>query len=300
MTENMLLRAVLDDLKGRLAPGFDVEQEKVRAGRDCARRPGGPPRDHRFLEDIEELLWEYWRARLSRPTVRALRGRVRSCSRRAAATGATARYGRACAARGGARPRRSCAGLMREEGLEVVYNRRRRRGWSSYEGGLGGPAEPGGQGLLGGGPRRAVGHRRHRVPRARRQGLPERRGGLHDGRPAGWRIGPRPTASLANGSLLDALAARREGAHRGAQRPRGHYRWPGWIAICGEHGLARSMSAKGVQPRQRGLRGVLREAQERVLPLPGLGGRLARGVLRDAGRYLRYYCSGGSSARSGG
>ncbi len=33
----------------------------------------------------------------------------------------------------------------------------------------------------------------------------------YDGRPAGWRIGPRPTASLANGSLLDALAARREG-----------------------------------------------------------------------------------------
>ena len=43
--------------RGRLAPGFDLEQEKVRAGREIARgdRPA-PPRDHRFLEDLEELL----------------------------------------------------------------------------------------------------------------------------------------------------------------------------------------------------------------------------------------------------
>ena len=43
--------------RGRLAPGFDVEQEKVRAGREIARGDReAPPRDHRFLEDIEELL----------------------------------------------------------------------------------------------------------------------------------------------------------------------------------------------------------------------------------------------------
>lgn len=27
-----------------------------------------------------------------------------------------------------------------------------------------------------------------------------------------------------------------------------HYRWPGWKAICGRHGLARSMSRKGTSP----------------------------------------------------
>ena len=54
MTENQLLRAVLDDLKG--AGSHPVEQEKVRAGREIARgdRPA-PPRDHRFLEDLELL-----------------------------------------------------------------------------------------------------------------------------------------------------------------------------------------------------------------------------------------------------
>ena len=56
--ENLLLRAVLADLKsGRLGPGFDLEQEQVRARREieAGDRPA-PPLGHRFLEDIEELL----------------------------------------------------------------------------------------------------------------------------------------------------------------------------------------------------------------------------------------------------
>ena len=56
--ENILLRAVLADLKaGGWAPGFDLEQEQVRARREieAGDRPA-PPLDHRFLEDIEELL----------------------------------------------------------------------------------------------------------------------------------------------------------------------------------------------------------------------------------------------------
>lgn len=42
---------------GRLGPGFDLEQEQVRARREieAGDRPA-PPLDHRFLEDIEELL----------------------------------------------------------------------------------------------------------------------------------------------------------------------------------------------------------------------------------------------------
>lgn len=56
--ENLLLRAVLADLKsGRVGPGFDLEQEQMRARREieAGDRPA-PPLDHRFLEDIEELL----------------------------------------------------------------------------------------------------------------------------------------------------------------------------------------------------------------------------------------------------
>ena len=54
--ENLLLRAVLADLKG-VGPGFDLEQEQVRARREIeAGDRAAPPLNHRFLEDIEELL----------------------------------------------------------------------------------------------------------------------------------------------------------------------------------------------------------------------------------------------------
>ena len=175
--------------------------------------------------------------------------------------------------------------LMREEGLEVVYNRRRRRGWSSYEGEVSAaPPNLVARDFSAAAPDElwVTDVTEFRVPAGKvyLSAVVD----CYDGRPAGWRIGPRPTASLANGSLLDALAARREGAHRGAQRPRGP------LPVAGVDRDLRGARARaldvgqGVQPRQRGLRGVLREAQERVLPLPGLGGRLARGVLRDAGR----------------
>lgn len=46
--------------------------------------------------------------------------------------------------------------------------------------------------------------------------------------------------------------------HNGRGR---HYQWPGWILICEEHGLVRSMSRKGHSPdnsRTEGLFGRLK------------------------------------------
>lgn len=54
------------------------------------------------------------------------------------------------------------------------------------------------------------------------------------GRPVSWSVGPRPTAALAPGEAPVVHS------DRGC-----HYRWPGWMAPCREHGLARSMSRKG-------------------------------------------------------
>lgn len=70
-----------------------------------------------------------------------------------------------------------------------------------------------------------------------------------DGMPIGWSIGTSPSAELANSSLLRACAQLRDGEHPCGHSDRGgHYRWPGWIAICDEHGIARSMSRKGCSP----------------------------------------------------
>ena len=58
-----------------------------------------------------------------------------------------------------------------------------------------------------------------------------------------------PNADMANRMLLDAVATLREGEHPIIHSDRGcHWRWPGWIRICEEHGLTRSMSAKGCSP----------------------------------------------------
>jgi putative transposase len=70
-----------------------------------------------------------------------------------------------------------------------------------------------------------------------------------DGMPLSWSISTSPDAEMANSSLLGACARLRDGDRPIVHSDRGcHYRWPGWIKICGEHGLVRSMSRKGCSP----------------------------------------------------
>ena len=72
---------------------------------------------------------------------------------------------------------------------------------------------------------------------------------LFDGKPVGWAVGTSPDARLTESSLEMACATLGEGEAPVAHTDRGcHYRWPGWKAICGRHGLARSMSRKGTSP----------------------------------------------------
>ena len=71
----------------------------------------------------------------------------------------------------------------------------------------------------------------------------------YDGLPVAWTIGTSPNAALANGMLADACSTLRDGEKPIIHSDRGcHYRWPEWIRICKEHGLTRSMSAKGCSP----------------------------------------------------
>lgn len=73
-----------------------------------------------------------------------------------------------------------------------------------------------------------------------------------DGMPPSWSISMSPDAEMANSSLLGACGWLNEGDHPTVHSDRGgHYRWQGWIRICDENGLVRSMSRKGCSPRQR-------------------------------------------------
>ena len=73
--------------------------------------------------------------------------------------------------------------------------------------------------------------------------------GCFDGMPPSWSISTSPDAEMANSSLTDARGRLDEGDHPTVHPDRGgHCRWRGWIRICKENGLVRSMSRKGCSP----------------------------------------------------
>lgn len=70
-----------------------------------------------------------------------------------------------------------------------------------------------------------------------------------DGMPISWTTSATPDAEMANSSLLGACSQLKEGEHPKEHSDRGcHYRWPGWIRICDDRGIVRSMSRKGCSP----------------------------------------------------
>lgn len=70
-----------------------------------------------------------------------------------------------------------------------------------------------------------------------------------DGLPLSWLPSTSPDAEMANSSLPGACSQLHGGESPIIHSDRGcHYRWPGWVATCEEHGLARSMSRKGRGP----------------------------------------------------
>ncbi|WP_239512757.1 IS3 family transposase [Bifidobacterium avesanii] len=139
--------------------------------------------------------------------------------------------------------------IMREERLAPVYLKRARR-WSSYAGEIGeAPA--------------------NLVERDFRADAPNRLWvtdvtqftvdgwkcwlspvvDCFDGMVVSWTLSRSPNADMANRMLLDAVATLKDGERPVVHSDRGcHYRWPGWIRICEENGLTRSMSAKGCSP----------------------------------------------------
>ena len=70
-----------------------------------------------------------------------------------------------------------------------------------------------------------------------------------DGMIVSWTLSRSPNAAMANTMLLEAIRTLKDGEHPIIHSDRGcHYRWDEWIRICQEHGLTRSMSAKGCSP----------------------------------------------------
>lgn len=188
--------------------------------------------------------------------------------------------------------------VMREEGLEVRYLRRRRR-WSSYAGEVS-EAPP---------------------------NLPLRPDGTHDfsasrpnelwvtdvtmftigsgrcwlspvvdcfdGAVVAWTLSESPDARMADSMLEAAASTLAAGERPVVHTDRGcHYRWPGWAAICERHGLVRSMSRKGRSPDNaaaEGFFGRLKQEFYHGRDWSGVGFEEFRRLLAG---YLAYYNSG--------
>lgn len=139
--------------------------------------------------------------------------------------------------------------LMKEEGLKVIY-RRRRRHLCAYVGEV--SAHPGN-----------LVNRRFYAEQPNRLWLTDITQfnlatykcylsviiDCFDGRVVAHRLSLHPDATLANATLKDAVSSLGSEEHPIIHSDcGGHCRWPGWIELCSRYGLTRSTSKKSCSP----------------------------------------------------
>ena len=112
----------------------------------------------------------------------------------------------------------------------------------------------------------------------------------YDGMPVAWTIGTSPNAELANRMLRDACATLGDGERPIIHSDRGcHYRWPGWISICRENGLTRSMSAKGCSPDNAAAEGFFGHLRQEFFHGRSFTGVTIEGFVEQLDGYMRWY-----------
>ena len=293
--ENLLLRAVLADLK---AEGWDPasisNRSKCELGERLRRATALPLRSITGFLRISKSSYEYWRPRVAAPRDRDadIRDRVVRIFREGSGCWGYRTVWARLRREGVRASEKRVARVMREEGLEVVYNKRRARGYSSYAGEVSKAPEN-------------LVNRRFRADEPNRLWLTDITefrlpGGekvylspivdCFDGMPVAWSIGLHPDKRLANSSLLKACAARPAGARTTIHSDRGgHYRWPEWIGICEENGLVRSMSAKGCSPDNSACEGFFGRLKNEFFRYRDWEGVTAGEFMGRLEAYLVYY-----------
>ena len=307
MTENQLLRAVLDDLKGGGShPGSMSNRRKCELGERLRAETGLPLREITAFLRISRSSHGYHRARLGRDKYAALRAEVRGAFESMGGGRGYRPVWAELRRRGTRVSEKVVRRIMREEGLSARGRRRARR-WSSYAG----EASEAPPNL----PLRADGAHdfaapapnvlwvtditEFRLPCGSKAYLSAVLD-CFDGRPAAWSIGPSPTARLADSSLEWACSTLAPGERPVVHSDRGgHYRRPGWIGLCRENRLVRSMSRKGASPdnaRMEGFFGLLKSEFYHGRDWSGWDGG---GFMAELNRWLHRFRSGRISGALG-
>ena len=296
--ENLLLRAVLADLK---AEGWDPasisNRSKCELGERLRRATALPLRSITGFLRISKSSYEYWRPRVAAPRDRDadIRDRVVRIFREGSGCWGYRTVWARLRREGVRASEKRVARVMREEGLEVVYNRRRARGYSSYAGEVSkAPENLVNRNFHADEPNRLwlTDITEFRLPGGEKVYLSPVID-CFDGMPVAWSIGLHPDKRLANSSLLKACAARPAGARTTIHSDRGgHYRWPEWIGICEENGLVRSMSAKGCSPDNSACEGFFGRLKNEFFRYRDWEGVTAEEFMGRLEAYLVYYRDG--------
>ena len=296
--ENLLLRAVLADLK---AEGWDPasisNRSKCELGERLRRATALPLRSITGFLRISKSSYEYWRPRVAVPRDRDadIRDRVVRIFREGSGCWGYRTVWARLRREGVRASEKRVARVMREEGLEVVYNKRRARGYSSYAGEVSkAPENLVNRNFHADEPNRLwlTDITEFRLPGGEKVYLSPVID-CFDGMPVAWSIGLHPDKRLANSSLLKACAARPSGARTTIHSDRGgHYRWPEWIGICEENGLVRSMSAKGCSPDNSACEGFFGRLKNEFFRYRDWEGVTAEEFMGRLEAYLVYYRDG--------
>ena len=181
--------------------------------------------------------------------------------------------------------------LMAEEGCKVAYLKRKRR-YSSYKGEISdAPPNLVERDFHAGGPNELwlTDITEFKLPGGEKAYLSPVID-CFDGLVVSWRIGRRPNAALANGSLEDACGTLSPGQHPVCHSDRGcHYRWPGWIGICEGNGLVRSMSRKGCSPDNSACEGFFGRLKNEFFFHRDWSGVAVESFMELLDGYIRFY-----------
>ena len=113
-----------------------------------------------------------------------------------------------------------------------------------------------------------------------------------DGMVVSWSMSTSPNAELANTMLESAVRTLADGEHPVVHNDRGcHYRWPGWVKICEENGLVRSMSRKGCSPDNSAMEGFFGRMKVEMFYGRSWKGVSITGFMEAVDSYIRWYNS---------
>ena len=110
------------------------------------------------------------------------------------------------------------------------------------------------------------------------------------GMPLSWLVSISPDAGMDSPSLLGACRWLGEVDHPRIRPDRGcHCRWPGWIRICDENGLARPMPGKGCSPGSARCGGFFGRLKTEFFHGCGWAGIAVEEFMDMLGACLRWY-----------